>query len=721
MNLLKDIHTYIQLKKRLLFIATKLTLLSGIVMLSACFQQSSTSPNAVNTSLDSIVFSNQIILGEKLDDPYTVEAMQEALDSLIANRNAHNQKQGLFKTVNQVPRIQANHLYIRFLPKGKQQVDYIQRRDRDLVLHRQPLDYEIVQEGDSYFDPALPKNVVAFYSVVPVDYQFTDTIQYEVLKELFLVEPLLEDEQSLTSLSKTSSQTLSQVLPNNTSLAKVLPNLGVGLEELERTSLYLKNRLEDVFSSSEEKASFLSKQNIVDVSQVNLDNVISWWRSIKCYRPRVHIRYMDDRLKIQSVKGVRITMGRAYGWYSRYTDENGRASGKFRCSSVKYQLHWDDDNFVLQDEGWEWDGGGLFIGHHQVRRGNFWSIFKSTWDVTFTGKEARFAVAYAAARTYYYGDINGLPRPRKDKWYSPRVDIELHNKFGKSNSLPATVQTDHVGLEDVAGAGFIVTHPWALLIAVEEAFCGIFDLFESIIIYTKQKDFRSTSDQFLRHDYFYELIIHELAHNAFWEHSAHYNVIVDLIHYPRNSVKKLIESYAEGVAWWLTSKEYTKYIPSKPSSAYTAIMRDLIDTNTRFGPLRKSPYDLIRGFNIKQLSDIFMSSVVFNDVRNSVISLVSSDTTSYLKALNRHIDNYLNAEGWSISYRTSYLLNYLKDEPSELQYLQDALSHSSLTSFQIDSTQTRETNVNRLRETVDTQISKYYQNLNNLFDYWNNY
>ena len=188
-----------------------LLILLVTIILTSCFN--STSGNNITNTQNNVISQSlqnsngQIILGKKLDDPYTVEAMQEALDSLVANRNIYNQQQGLFKTVSQVPTIKANYLYIRFLPKGKQQADYIQRRDKDLVLHLQLLDYEILQGGDFYIDPTLPDSIVALYTVVPIDYQFTDTVQHEVLKEVFLIEPLLEEAVLFsTGLTKISNQ-----------------------------------------------------------------------------------------------------------------------------------------------------------------------------------------------------------------------------------------------------------------------------------------------------------------------------------------------------------------------------------------------------------------------------------------------------------------------------------------------------------------------------------
>ncbi len=547
--------------------------------------------------------SGRIILGKRLEDPYTVEAMQEALDSLIANRNVYNQTQGLYKTVSEVPTIQANYLYIRFLPRGKRQADYIQRRDQDLVLHPQPLDYEILQDGDFYIDSTLPDSVVALYTVVPINYQFTDTVQHEILKEVFLIEQLLDQlAENLQGLAKTSNQnTLLNLLPNNTSLATTLLNLGVSLEQLEKTSLYLTNNLGDLFKSSTDQRTFLSKQQITSLSETNLDNVIAWGLPRK-WRPRGTIKYMDDTLNEQPVVEVRITIGRWYGWQSRHTNEHGSFSGSRRYTRVKYQLHWDDNNFVLQDEGWELDGI-VPTGHHTYRRGSYWSTYKSAWNVTLHGKEARFAVVYAAAEMYYYGDIDGLPRPRKDKWNTPRLDIELHNVNRKSHSLP-----------------------------------GVYNLGENVTLYTKN------NSGTLSHMNLYGLTIHELAHNAHWERSKHFNQIWDLTAYLLGpyDVLKLTESFAEGMEWWITPKRYPNYQMEQNSEddrEYTAIIQDLVDTNIRFGGFKidsvRDSSESVNGYNILKLTQLLMKSTDWNDWKRKVLAL------NYLEALNQNVSGTL--------------------------------------------------------------------------------
>ncbi len=48
--------------------------------------------------------------------------------------------------------------------------------------------YTPLQKPAVYIDPSLPDSVIPYFATVPVDYVFGPT-KYEVIKELFLVEP----------------------------------------------------------------------------------------------------------------------------------------------------------------------------------------------------------------------------------------------------------------------------------------------------------------------------------------------------------------------------------------------------------------------------------------------------------------------------------------------------------------------------------------------------
>ena len=120
------------------------------------------------------VFHEMIQLGEKLDDPYTVANMTEALTK------AYPTKAGRVS-------LQATDLYVRFLPKDDSQMDVL--KSLGLYLMDHPMDYRILREGDYYQDPSLGDDTITWqYAVVPYDFEFPAGIKYEVLDECYLAD-----------------------------------------------------------------------------------------------------------------------------------------------------------------------------------------------------------------------------------------------------------------------------------------------------------------------------------------------------------------------------------------------------------------------------------------------------------------------------------------------------------------------------------------------------
>ena len=66
--------------------------------------------------------------------------------------------------------------------------------DTTIELFDHPLDFEIEQEGNWYHDPSIPDHLPTYqYTVVKPDFVFPDTIEHEILAELFIPEELEED------------------------------------------------------------------------------------------------------------------------------------------------------------------------------------------------------------------------------------------------------------------------------------------------------------------------------------------------------------------------------------------------------------------------------------------------------------------------------------------------------------------------------------------------
>lgn len=115
-----------------------------------------------------------IVLGEQLEDPYSVENMSKALCSLYPSRAGRI-----------IP--EPTDLYVRFLPKDREQLDRLQALGLTLLDH--PMDFRILREGDYYHDPSVPEDAITWqYGVVHKDFSFPEDIRHELLDECYIAE-----------------------------------------------------------------------------------------------------------------------------------------------------------------------------------------------------------------------------------------------------------------------------------------------------------------------------------------------------------------------------------------------------------------------------------------------------------------------------------------------------------------------------------------------------
>ena len=117
------------------------------------------------------------LLGEKLNNPYSLSNMQAAYESINRTRAGNPLKS---------TKLEANCLYVRFLPKDSTDIAILQ--NSQLELFDYPLDYDIVVEGNTYHDPTLPKEQITWqYTTVKPGFSFPD-IEYQILDECFIPE-----------------------------------------------------------------------------------------------------------------------------------------------------------------------------------------------------------------------------------------------------------------------------------------------------------------------------------------------------------------------------------------------------------------------------------------------------------------------------------------------------------------------------------------------------
>ena len=138
------------------------------LMVVSCSKDGGSPDLGVNYEYGRGLTHDKIVLGDRLENPYTTENITRAMISLYPTKAGRVE-------------VEATDLYVRFLPADRQEYDRLKEMGLDLIDH--PLDYSIAVEGDWYHDPEVPDgNVTWQYAVVPVDFDFPD-IEYELIDQ----------------------------------------------------------------------------------------------------------------------------------------------------------------------------------------------------------------------------------------------------------------------------------------------------------------------------------------------------------------------------------------------------------------------------------------------------------------------------------------------------------------------------------------------------------
>ena len=149
----------------------RLTTLFVTAALAVCCTDRALSPESGEPG--HIDDSDMIVLGERLEDPYTVENMTKALNALYPT-----------KAADRVP-VRATHRYMRFLPKDEKEMNKLE--ELGIVLLDHPMDYEIVREGDWYHDPEIPEGEITWqYAAVPIATKVPLAIKQEELYRCYI-------------------------------------------------------------------------------------------------------------------------------------------------------------------------------------------------------------------------------------------------------------------------------------------------------------------------------------------------------------------------------------------------------------------------------------------------------------------------------------------------------------------------------------------------------
>ncbi|MDR2580017.1 MAG: hypothetical protein LBC85_03370 [Fibromonadaceae bacterium] len=549
-------------KARILSLVLALPLLVSI-MLSGCSGTGGSDPDLEDWTQDAdgTNILTSVFPSPKEKNPYSVENMNKIFKDLILANSA---------STKDIPKLEANFLYVRFLPYGRHGVHELKAYDPSLVLFRHPMDYNEIKQPVVYMDKTLPDSIIPYFASVPVGYEFGPT-PYEILQELFLTQPLEEDdeddqEDSYFVKAKKSNRA-------NKEIAAYLKNQGLAPYHLEIAAFPNSERLDAEAGSGSSNA--LAKNISPD-----MDNTVAFLSRWSRWRPSGTLKFRDERKGDTSLVGVRVTAGYRFYWRSSRTDKDGKFQSPERWTlSVHYEAHFDHGQFVLQDghSGFYW----WFKDDLKYVKGG---TSYQPWNHTFTGDHAKWCVVWTAAHDYWYGNIYGLKRPRNSLW---SMDIEVYykdnndfrNKFG--NILGDYNYT--FGLENIS-------------IQANRSHLSI-----------------------------YGTTIHEIAH------SSHYANLERRWYNSRIGVyddlsKRLKETYATGIERYLTIKRYGIWGGSyNRVDGYTGLFEDLEDTNTTFAGTNMY-CDRVSGITVPMAEKTIMKSYSWNGFKNNLMNDYPSGT-----------------------------------------------------------------------------------------------
>ena len=146
---------------------------SAILLAGACAKDALPLP-PVNREPSLELSHGLIVLGERLEDPYSVENITKALNSLYPVKG---ERIDIYPTDN----------YVRFLPKDGEEMRTLERLCPYLSDH--PMDYRIIREGDYYHDPKVEDGAITWqYAVVPKEFRYPEGIRFELLHPCYIWE-----------------------------------------------------------------------------------------------------------------------------------------------------------------------------------------------------------------------------------------------------------------------------------------------------------------------------------------------------------------------------------------------------------------------------------------------------------------------------------------------------------------------------------------------------
>ncbi|HOP31487.1 MAG TPA: hypothetical protein PKZ64_18080 [Spirochaetota bacterium] len=546
-----------------------------------------------------------MIIGDQMDNPYSVTNMQEAL----ANVQAY---------LKSDIKVEPTHFYVRFRPKSEQELDLL-TRDTTLDFYDYPLDCKINRGGTYYHDPMIPSNEITWqYTVVPVNYSFPK-VQYQKLAELFLPEDVGDNQESkgevinhadwqlLEGEALRITNNLNPEVEGSVNLKStswrpagtirvyddVINSYSTTRKVFDHYEYYNCETGEPVNPPSEDPGGIMLK-----VAVLPPDTAIEY-----CTRAVYRYETSTSNTHFIPMEGVEVRARRWFTTYKGITDVNGNfvCDGTFE-HSAEYSIKWERYDFDIRDGSY----GQAYYNTGENQTGPWFLDIEEN----STPKSFLFAHIFRAAYTYYYkNSIWGIKTPPTRDGIFAILQQRLHiaGKFdGIINSR---------------------SHYFDFSKLIQAA---------EVVVYKSTYNSRGI----------FGTSIHELAHASHWEmgYSTAQYVLDYLISDP-----KVPESWAVGVEWKITNDIYPSSIYSNYAShqgetiseivnneGYTPLVIDLIDNVNQSLLFADTDYpnDQVEGYTLSQLENaLFLSNGIWWIWQFRIQDMFNNPTETYVDYL----------------------------------------------------------------------------------------
>lgn len=352
-----------------------------------------------------------IVLGAKLDNPYSVANLQIARDSLIAEG----------ATPSSLPAINVTHYYARFKPADDDALAELIDRDTSIIYYEFPLDYEIKEFGISYHDPAIADTLPTYqYASVPIlkwqNLQNIPNVECTLLEPLCILDED-KDGSHLGDITPLDPKPLEPdpidtlfkpiITPGDDIINSIGDNLSDtsdGTNNSTNNSAYDESAISALMSKSFE----LTGNG--DYEEASMTRASSKWRPAG--RIRAYDNIVEDYIPLQ---GVRVRARRWFTTHSGITNKSGyyTCNGKF-SNPANYSIAWETPKYNIRD------GNVVQAYYNGPKKKGDWNL-----DIN-DGKSVRYATIHRAAYRIFFGNIYDLFRPKINR----KINLAYHHKKG---------------------------------------------------------------------------------------------------------------------------------------------------------------------------------------------------------------------------------------------------------------------------------------------------